>query len=37
VWAEPLAQLSRTRHGLLLFPEGALAPEVNLGMRAPAP
>lgn len=37
VWAEPLAQLSRTRHGLLLFPEGTLAPEVNLGARAPAP
>lgn len=37
VWAEPLAQLSRTRHGLLLFPEGTLASDINLGSRALAP
>lgn len=29
VWAEPFAQLSRTRHALLLFPEGALTLEAN--------
>ena len=37
VWAEPLAQLSRTRHALLLFPEGTLASDVEFNPRALAP
>lgn len=37
VWAEPLAQLNKTRHALLLFPEGALAQGVTLSPRVSPP
>jgi rod shape-determining protein MreC len=30
VWAQPLAQLSKARHGLLLFPEGTLAADTRM-------